>query len=113
MSFGSSKEKIPVQPRDDPSGEEESSSSVSSLSPSPSYESTGDTNGGEDFTDEEVYVLDATSPPGERVTATSQQLQSMLSNDLSPKEKDEFLEMFKDFPNLFAASDHDLRCDSH
>ena len=33
----------------------------------------------------------------------------MLSNDLSPEEKDEFLEMFKDFPNLFATSYHDLR----
>ena len=43
------------------------------------------------------------------VTATSQQLESMLSNDLSLEEKDEFLEMFKDFPNLFATSYHDLR----
>ena len=33
----------------------------------------------------------------------------MLSNDLSLEEKDEFLEMFKDFPNLFATSYHDLR----
>ena len=82
---------------------------MSSPSPSPSFESTGDTNEGEDFTDEEVYVLDATNPPEEMVTTTSQQLQSMLSNDLSPKEKDEFLEMFKDFPNLFATSYHDLR----
>ena len=53
MSFGASKEKILVQPIDDPSVEEESSSLVSSLSPSPSFESTGDTDGGEDFTDEE------------------------------------------------------------
>ena len=109
MSFGSSKEKITVQPREDPSVEEESSSSLSSLSPSPSFESIGDTDRGEEFTDEEVYVLDATSPPGERVTTTSQQLESMLSNDLSLEEKDEFLEMFKDFPNLFAISYHDLR----
>ena len=71
VSLGSSKEKIPVQPIDDPHVEEESSSSVSSLSPSPSSESTGDTDGGEDFIDEEVYVLDATSPPEEMVTATS------------------------------------------
>ena len=53
--------------------------------------------------------MDATSPPGEMVTATSQQLQSMLSNDLSSEEKDMFLEMFKYFPNLFATSYHDLR----
>ena len=33
----------------------------------------------------------------------------MLSNDLSLEEKDEFLKMFKDFPNLFATSYHDLR----
>ena len=61
----------------------------------------GDTDGGEDFIDEEVYVIDATSLPEEMVIATSQQLQSMLSNDPSPEEKDEFLEMFKDFPNLY------------
>ena len=58
MSFGSSKEKIPVQPRKDPPVEEESSSSVSSLSPSSSSESTGDTDGGEDFTDEEGICPD-------------------------------------------------------
>ena len=33
----------------------------------------------------------------------------MLSNDLSPEEKDEFLEMFKDFLNIFATKYHDLR----
>ena len=33
----------------------------------------------------------------------------MLSNDPSLEEKDEFLEMFKDFPNLFATSYHDSR----
>ena len=49
MSFGSSKEKIPVQPREDPSVEEESSSSLSSLSPSPSSDSIEDTDGGELF----------------------------------------------------------------
>ena len=66
---------------DDPPMEEESSSFVCSLSPSPSLscESTGDTDGGEDFTNEEVYVLDATNLPKEMVTSTSQQLQSMLS----------------------------------
>ena len=76
---------------------------------SPSSESIGETDEGEDFTNEEVYVLDATSPPEEMVTATFQQLQSMLSNDVSPEEKDEFLEMFKDFTNLFVISYHDLR----
>ena len=64
-----------MQPREDPPMEEESSSSVSSLSPSPSSESTRDMDGGEDFTDEEAYVLDATSPPKEMLIATSQQLQ--------------------------------------
>ena len=46
MSFGSSKEKISVQPREDPLVEEESPSLVSTLSPSPSSESIGDTDGG-------------------------------------------------------------------
>ena len=64
---------------------------------------------GGDLLDEKVYVLDATNPPKEMVTTTSRQLQSMLSNDLSSEEKDDFLEMFKDFPNLFAISYHDLR----
>ena len=45
MSFGSSKEKIPVQPRENPSVEE-SSSSLSSPSPSPSSESNEDTDVG-------------------------------------------------------------------
>ena len=52
--------------------EEESSSSMSSLSPSPSSESIGDMDRGKDFIDEEVYVMDATSPPEEMVTATSE-----------------------------------------
>ena len=109
MSFSSSKQEILVQRRDDPLMEEESSSLVSSPSPSLSPESTGDTHGGEDFTNEEVYVLDATNPPKEMVTATSQQLRSMLSNDLSFKEKDEFLKIFKDISNLFVTSYHDFR----
>ena len=109
MSFGSSKEKILVQPRDDPLVEEESSSLVSSLSPSPSSESAGDTDEGEDFTDVEVYVLDATNPLEEMVTATFQQVQSMLFDDLFFEEKDDFLKMFKDFSDLFATSYHDLR----
>ena len=33
----------------------------------------------------------------------------MLFDDLSSEEKDEFLEMFKDYPNLFVTSYHDLR----
>ena len=63
---------------------------------------------GRDFTNEELYVVDATNPLAEMVTVASQQLQSMLLNDLSSKEKDEFLEVFKDFLHLFATSYHDL-----
>ena len=51
--------------------EEERSSSVASPSPSPSFESIGDTNKGEVFIDEEVYVMDATNSPEEMVTNTS------------------------------------------
>ena len=46
MSFGSSKEKILVQPREDPPMEEESSFLVSSLSSSHSSESIGDMDEG-------------------------------------------------------------------
>ena len=71
MSFGSCKEKIPVQPKDDPPIEEESSFSISSLSPSLSSKSTGDIDVREDFTNEEVYVLDATNSPKEMVIPTT------------------------------------------